>query len=97
MRRRTILATGGGLLSGGMAGCLSSSRHGSRNTTEEEPFTDGTIPAGTWPQIGFDSQHTRHSPDARGPRDDATITWQSLGDRPVYPPVVDDALYCTEG
>jgi len=97
MHRRTILATGVGLLSGGMAGCLSSPRRGSGNTTEGEPSTDDTIPAGTWPQIGFDSHHTRHTPDARGPRDDATITWRSLGDRPVYPPVVDDALYCTEG
>lgn len=96
MRRRTILATVGGVLTGGIAGCLSSPRRGSRDPNGEETSPNNTIPAGTWPQIGYDSQHTRHTPDARGPRDDATITWRSLGDRPVYPPVVDDALYLTE-
>ncbi|WP_083864289.1 outer membrane protein assembly factor BamB family protein [Haloferax prahovense] len=96
MRRRTILATVGGGLTSGIAGCLSSPRRGSRNPNGAEATPDDTIPAGTWPQIGYDSQHTRHTPDARGPRDDATIAWRSLGDRPVYPPVVDDALYLTE-
>jgi outer membrane protein assembly factor BamB len=98
LTRRQLLqqtVTGGGVLA--LAGCLSAPRRGAGTTTDGAPATDDTIPAGTWPQIGYDSQHTRHIPDARGPRDDATIAWQSLGDRPVYPPVVDDALYCTEG
>ena len=94
MRRRTALATVGGVLTG----CLSSPRRGSRDSNEGEPATaaDDTVPTGTWPQISYDSRNTRHTPNARGPRDDARIAWTSLGDRPVYPPVVDDALYLTE-
>lgn len=96
MRRRTILTTVGGVLTGGLAGCFSSPRLGSRDTNGGEPSTDGTSPTGTWQLIGYDRQNTRHTPDARGPRDNATIAWTSLGDRPVYPPVVDDALCFTE-
>ena len=96
MHRRTIIATVGGVLTGGITGCLSSPRRGSSDTNGGGSSTDDIIPPGTWPQVGYDSQNTRYTPHARGPRDDATIAWTSLGDRPVYPPVVDDALYLTE-
>ena len=96
MRRRMVLATTGGVITGGIAGCLSAPRRGSSDRNGGNPSPDDMIPAGTWPQVGYDSQNTRHTPDARGPRDDATIAWASLGGRPVYPPVVDDALYFTE-
>lgn len=97
MRRRTVLATTGGLLTGGLAGCLASPGSGTDTQGDQTPSTDNSIPAGTWPQIGYDARNTRHTPEARGPRDDATIAWEQLGDRAVYPPVVDDALYLTEG
>lgn len=98
MRRRTALTLAGGALTTGVAGCLSAPSRGSTDTPGESPPDDpsGLLPEDTWPQVGYDSQHTRHTPSARGPRDDATIAWTSLGDRPVYPPVVDDALYLTE-
>lgn len=96
MRRRTVLTTIGGVMTGGLAGCLSSPRGRSRDRTDGTPSTAGTPTAGTWPQVGYDAQNTRHTPGARGPRDDAMIAWTSLGNRPVYPPVVDDDLFLTE-
>jgi len=47
--------------------------------------------------MGYDARNTRYSPDARGPHDDAIVAWRSLGDRPVYPPVIGDDLYLMEG
>lgn len=96
MRRRSVLATTGSLLTGGLAGCLTASNRGFDNQGEDPPPTENSTPTGTWPQIGYDARNTRHTPDARGPRDDATIVWTSLGDRPVYPPVVGDDLYLAE-
>ena len=95
MRRRTVLVSAGGALVGGLAGCLSAPPGGSSDQNDG-PAMDDTVPSGTWPQIGYDAQHTSHTPDARGPRDDATVVWTSFGDRAVFPPVVDDALYLTE-
>nr|WP_259372657.1 PQQ-binding-like beta-propeller repeat protein [Halostella salina] len=96
MRRRSVLATTGGLLTGGLAGCLASPGSGTDNQGDQTPSTDDSTPVGTWPQIGYDARNTRHTPEARGPRDDAKIAWEQLGDRAVYPPVVDDDLYLTE-
>lgn len=96
MHRRTVLATTGGVLTVGLAGCQATPGSRTDNQEEETPATDELIPAGTWPQIGYDARNTRHTPQARGPRDDATIAWEQLGDRAVYPPVVADALYLTE-
>ena len=89
MRRRTVLKTTGALLTGSLAGCVSA---------PERPVTaavDVSPPAGTWPQVGYDARHTRYT-GAHGPGSDAEIAWTALN-RPVYPPVVDDALYLTEG
>lgn len=96
MRRRTVLATTGGLLTGCSAGCPTAPGRGSDDRGGEPPSTGNSTQSGTWPQIGYDAQNTRHTPEARGPRDDATIAWTSLGNRPVYPPVVSDNLYLTE-
>lgn len=95
MRRRMVLASIGSVVAGGLAGCLTTSQRAKTSTVKDTPSPD-EIPEGTWPQIGYDAQNTRHTPTARGPRDDATIAWTGLGDRPVYPPVVDDDLYLTE-
>lgn len=103
MNRRTVLASMGAGLAGGLAGCLSTpSRTGDEQTeampaSEETSSPVETASDETWPQVGYDAGNTRYTPDARGPREDATISWTRLGDRPVYPPVVDDALYLTEG
>lgn len=103
MNRRTALTTIGGATTGVAAGCLTPIQGDSSDQKDESPSTkDGTpstadnVPVGTWPQIAYDAQNTRHTPNGRGPRNDAEIAWTSLGDRPVYPPVVDDALYLTE-
>lgn len=96
MRRRTVLATSGGLLTGGLAGCLRTPGRASGGQSDKTPPTGDSLTGGAWPQIGFDARNTRHTPDARGPRDDAAIAWERLGDRPVYPPVVDGDLYLTE-
>lgn len=103
MHRRRVLAT-----AGGFAGCTTapedepatptSTKTGQPPSTEPNTIT-ATVdvnPAGTWPQVTFDSRNTRYAPDARGPREDATIAWRAVGDRPVYPPVIDDAMYLTE-
>jgi outer membrane protein assembly factor BamB len=97
MRRRTVLATAGGVLTG-IAGCVDAPGRGSQVSTGETQTSTPADhpPAGTWPQVAFDARNTRHTPDARGPRDDATVVWRALGDRPVYPPVVDDDLFLTE-
>ena len=96
MRRRTVLASTGGLFAGGLAGCLASPGSGPDTQGQENPSTDNSIPAGRWPQIGYDARNTNHTPEARGPRNDAAIAWEQLGDRAVYPPVVADDLYFTE-
>lgn len=83
MHRRTVIATAGSVLTSMGVGCLTT---GERNT----------VAAGTWPQVAYDSRNTRYTPDARGPRDDATVAWRALGDQQVFPPVVDDDLYLTE-
>ncbi len=95
MYRRTALAAIGGV-AGGVAGCLGSTWSDSRDPGEQTPSPEDSAPAGTWPQVARDARNTRHAPDAFGPRDDAAVEWSSLGDRPVYPPVVDDGLYLTE-
>lgn len=97
MRRRSVLASVGGLTAGGVAGCLDTIARDTSTQTEPSSPSPEHIPPGTWPQIAYDARNTAHVPEAPGPRDDATITWNSLGDRPVYPPVVDDGLYLTEG
>jgi outer membrane protein assembly factor BamB len=104
MQRRSVLASIGAGLASGATGCLSTSNVTGDEQSEPNPSSEGTLAPealssnGTWPQVGYDARNTRHTPHARGPRNDATITWTSLGDRPVYPPVVgDDALYLTEG
>lgn len=89
MRRRTAIATAGALLTGSFAGCVDAVNQPATPVGSDVP------PASVWTQIGGNAQHTRHV-DARGPRDGAEIAWEAL-DRPVYPPVVDDALYLTEG
>lgn len=97
MHRRTVLATTSGAIAGAITGCLSSPRRGPNDSADPASSSPETVPAGTWPQVGYDSQHTRSNPHARGPRDDATVGWTALGDRPVYPPVVGgDSLYLTE-
>jgi outer membrane protein assembly factor BamB len=95
MRRRTALTTMSSVVTGTVAGCLGSMRGGSSDPEDGMPSPD-PAPAGTWPQVARDARNTRHAPAARGPRDDATVAWTSLGDRPMYPPVVDDGLYLTE-
>jgi outer membrane protein assembly factor BamB len=103
MRRRTVLATTTGLLTGGLAGCTSDpggspSNGNTPETPTDDPAAPIDIPTGTWPQIGYDARNTRHTPDTTGPRDAAEIAWSGLGDRPVYPPVInDESLYLTEG
>lgn len=92
MRRRALLATSGGLLANSLAGCLSAVR---RDAEPSPPETE-RIPSGTWPQVGYDARNTRHTPDAQGPRDDATVAWSQFDDRPVHPPVVADGVYLTE-
>lgn len=92
MRRRALLATTGGVLAGGVAGCLTAPG----GSTESTQSPAETVPDGTWPQVAYDSRNTRHTPDATGPRDGAEVAWRALGDRPVYPPVVGDDLYVTE-
>lgn len=96
MRRRTVLAATGGVLSGS-AGCLRAPGRGaeSESGSTANPDDTGASP-GTWSQVAHDSRHTRHPPDAQGPRDAAEISWRALGDRAVYPPVVADDLYLTE-
>lgn len=93
IRRRTALATTAGLLSGSLSGCLSALGGGSGNRKDDPRAAGFSLPASAWPQLGYDARNTRHAPDARGPRDDTTVAWTSLGDRSVHPPVVDDALY----
>jgi outer membrane protein assembly factor BamB len=95
MRRRTVLASTGGLLTSGIAGCFSP-LNSQDCQHKETPEIDRSVPEGTWPQVGYDAQNTNHTPQARGPRNDATVAWERLGDRAVYPPVVDDRLYLTE-
>jgi len=46
--------------------------------------------------VGYDARNTHYNPNARGPRDEATVAWEQLGDKPVYPPVVAESLYLTE-
>ncbi|WP_222919157.1 PQQ-binding-like beta-propeller repeat protein [Natrinema sp. SYSU A 869] len=96
MRRRTILATIGAVTSGVGGGCLELTRTDSSDPNQATAETDDGIAEGTWPQVAYDARNTRHTPDARGPRNGADVAWTALGDRPVYPPVVDDALYLTE-
>ena len=96
MRRRTALASAGGLLASGVAGCLSLVSSGSENSKDNPPLTEDSIPAGTWPQIGYDAGHTRHIPQARGPRDDATVAWEQPCDQSIHPPVVADDLYLAD-
>lgn len=95
-RRRSVLAAVGGFTAGSLAGCLNTVSQAASDQPESTSSTEH-IPDGTWSQIAYDARNTAHVPDARGPRDDATVTWTSLGERPVYPPVVDDGLYLTEG
>ncbi|WP_210424207.1 outer membrane protein assembly factor BamB family protein [Halorussus ruber] len=95
MQRRTALTTIGGVTTSVVAGCLTPMR-GDSDDQNAKSSTDDNIGAGIWPQVAHDAQNTSHTPDTRGPRDGASIAWTSLGDRPVYPPVVDDALYFTE-
>jgi len=97
MRRRSVLAAIGGLTAGGVAGCLSTTPRDTSSQSESTASRTEHIPQGRWPQVAYDAQKTAHVPEARGPRDDATIAWTSFGNRPVYPPVVDDRLYLTEG
>lgn len=96
MRRRGLLASMGsiGILT---AGCVAD------ETTPIEEESDRQMthasppqPSGSWPQLGYDAHHTRHVPHATGPREHPEIVWRALGDRPVYPPVIDDRLYMSE-
>lgn len=96
MHRRTVLTTAGGILTGVLAGCSATPSSGADQRDDTTPSTDDTIPAGTWPQIGYDARNTRHTSQARGPRDDGSIAWEQLGDQAVYPPVIADNLYLTE-
>lgn len=96
MRRRTVLATAGGVLTTGLAGCLDTTQSPRADRTGGTPSPTPDETGDAWTQVAYDAQNTRHTPGARGPRADATIAWSSLGDRPVYPPVVDGALYLTE-
>ncbi len=97
MHRRTVLASLSGAIAGGIAGCLTSPQSDTHDGSDHPSSSQPIVPAGSWPQVGYDSQHTRSNPHARGPRDNAEIAWTMLGDRPVYPPVVDgNALYLTE-
>ena len=89
MRRRTALSTAGALLTGCLAGCIDAADRAATPASSDDP------PTNAWTQVGGDAQHTQYV-DARGPRDGAEVAWEAL-DRPVYPPVVDDALYLTEG
>ncbi len=95
MHRRTVLASLGGLVGVGLAGCRSAPDQESPTQTEERPASTLSNP-GTWPQLAYDARNTNHAPDARGPREDAMIAWTSFGDRPLYPPVVDDDIFLTD-
>ncbi|WP_211694146.1 PQQ-binding-like beta-propeller repeat protein [Natronomonas salina] len=92
MHRRQLLATTGSVFGAGLAGCLSESNPSDQPT---EPPADW-IAEGTWPQVNYDARNSRYVPDATGPGEDAEIAWSVLGDRAVYPPVVDEELYLTE-
>lgn len=74
------------------------SRSPTRSPTDSPTATPqpDVNPTGTWPQVTFDSRNTRYTPDARGPREVASIAWRAVGDRPVYPPVINDAIFLTE-
>jgi len=91
--RRTVLAALGSTASVGAVGCVSSVVD---DSNDDAASLEDTVPTGAWTQVGYDARNTSHARGVRGPRNDATVAWDALGDRPVYPPVVDDALYFTE-
>jgi outer membrane protein assembly factor BamB len=106
MHRRTALVTLGGVTTGTLAGCVGAPRNRDGSSLRDDTTTTDDDGGGSteshvgperWPQIGYDAANTRHTPEARGPRGDATVAWSRLGDRAVYPPVADaDGVYLTE-
>lgn len=95
-QRRSALGTGVAAWLSGIVGCLAPAGRDSGDEDAPPTSPDERIPPGTWPQVAYDARNTRHVRDARGPRDDASVAWAALGDRPAYAPVVGDALYLTE-
>lgn len=109
MRRRTVLATAGALLTGTIAGCTSASAPTATasptdtsveatTTPTDTPAEATTTPADPVSTDGAWPQvghDAQHTRhvDARGPRDGAEIAWEALSS--PFPPVVDDALYLT--
>lgn len=100
MQRRKVIAGAAGVLAGTLAGCtgeLESQGEQSNNSpTTSRSSGLGTIPEGQWPQIGFDSKNSRFNAQSRGPRSKPEVVWTSLGDRPVYPPVVKDYVFLSD-
>lgn len=96
MNRRALLAAIGASGIGLHAGCVGepAEPRGEADVADYDP--GDKPPTGVWPQIGYDARHTRYVPHASGPRREPEIAWRAIGDRPVYPPVVDDGLYVAE-
>ncbi|WP_372479275.1 PQQ-binding-like beta-propeller repeat protein [Halomicrobium sp. HM KBTZ05] len=102
--RRSVLAVvGGGLL----AGCSAptTTDRSPRTTDDERTDDERTTEAATdlsvdtgWGMFGRNARHTSHSPDASGPRTDATQQWshtcaQDQGDILGTPAVADGIAY----
>lgn len=91
MHRRSLLA-GISSFAALTSGCTALAPPGT--TTERVELVESPPPRtpGVWPQIGYDPHHTRHVPDAPGPRTDPEIDWRAFGDHPITAPVIDDRL-----
>lgn len=92
MRRRRFLAATGCLVA--TAGCTQTAQDPAAETAADGDTPE--LPAGAWPQVGYDARKTSAPTDRTGPRGEVEVAWTALGDRPLFRPVVDDALYLTE-
>lgn len=108
LRRRRLLAAAGGLASSLVAGCLSESDPGGRETTPGDPGSSsavGTPDAGPdelttdWPTFGANARNTGYRPDVKGPGRDAEIAWRYDAETPTLnaSPVVSDGTVYVPG
>lgn len=105
-RRRYLLSAGCTLAT--VAGCMQNIEDTSGQDENEsdtpDPSQDVTETVtlgaadgpGTWPQLAHDARNTSYVPGASGPHDAVDVAWNSLGERSVFQPVVNDDLYLTE-